>query len=42
MGVIRSTYLINPEGKIVYVWSPVKVKGHVDEVIAKLEELRNS
>jgi len=42
MGVIRSTYLINPEGKIVYVWSPVKVKGHVDEVITKLEELRNS
>lgn len=40
MGVIRTTYIINPEGKIAFVFSPVKVKDHVDEVIAKLNELR--
>jgi len=38
-GVVRSTYLINPEGKIVYIWPKVKVKGHVGEVKKKLKEL---
>ncbi len=36
MGVIRSTFLIGPDGKIVKVWSPVSVKGHVDEVLSAL------
>ena len=40
MGVVRSTYLINPEGKIEHVWSKVKVKGHVDAVKEKLIELQ--
>ena len=40
-GVVRSTYLINPEGKIEYVWSKVSVKGHVDDVLVKLKELQN-
>ncbi len=40
MGVVRSTYLINPEGKIEYVWPKVKVKGHVDAVKEKLTELQ--
>ena len=39
MGVVRSTYLINPQGKIEYVWPKVKVKGHVDVVKEKLTEL---
>jgi len=39
MGVVRSTFLINPAGKIVEVWEKVKVKGHVDEVLEKLKEL---
>lgn len=38
MGVVRSTYLINPEGKIEHAWSKVKVKGHVDAVKEKLIE----
>ncbi len=38
MGVIRSTFLISPDGKIVYVWSPVKVNGHADDVLAKVKE----
>ena len=40
MGVVRSTFLINPDGNIAYIWRNVKVDGHVDEVISKLEELK--
>ena len=40
MGVVRSTFIIDPEGKIAAVWPKVKVKGHVDEVKAKLAELQ--
>ncbi|MGH1457189.1 MAG: thioredoxin-dependent thiol peroxidase [Alphaproteobacteria bacterium] len=32
MGIVRSTFLINKDGKITNIWSPVKVKGHVDDV----------
>lgn len=35
-GVIRSTLLIDPAGTIVRVWSNVRVKGHVDEVLSEL------
>ncbi len=37
-GVIRSTFLINPEGNIKKVWNKVKVKGHVDDVICTLKD----
>jgi peroxiredoxin Q/BCP len=33
-GIIRSTFLFDAEGRVARVWSPVKVKGHVDEVLA--------
>lgn len=39
-GVVRSTYLINPDGKIEYIWPKVSVKGHVDKVLEKLKELK--
>ncbi|MDD2756414.1 MAG: peroxiredoxin [Methanothrix sp.] len=39
-GVIRTTFLIDPQGKIAYIWKKVAVKGHVDAVIKKLQELR--
>ncbi len=39
MGVVRSTYLIDPNGKIAAVWPKVRVKGHVEEVKNKLESL---
>lgn len=37
MGTIRSTFLIGESGKIEAVWSPVKVDGHVDKVLAVLK-----
>ncbi|WP_294952394.1 thioredoxin-dependent thiol peroxidase [Sulfurovum sp.] len=40
MGVVRSTFIIDPDGKIAAKWEKVKVKGHVDEVKVKLEELQ--
>jgi thioredoxin-dependent peroxiredoxin len=38
-GVIRSTVLINKEGNIAHIWSPVSVKGHVEAVLDKIKEL---
>ncbi|MEE9542902.1 MAG: peroxiredoxin, partial [Thermodesulfobacteriota bacterium] len=38
MGIIRSTFIIDEKGKLEKVWSKVKVKGHVDEVLAALKE----
>jgi len=40
MGVVRTTYLIDPDGTIAYVWPKVRVKGHVEAVREKLAELR--
>lgn len=39
MGIVRSTFLFDASGKVVKVWSPVKVKGHVDEVLEALEAI---
>jgi len=39
MGVERSTFLFNNEGKLVQEWRKVKVKGHVDEVLDAVRAL---
>ena len=41
MGVVRSTFIIDPEGNIAAVWDKVRVKGHVDAVKEKLVELQS-
>ena len=33
LGIVRSTFLIDPAGKIAKLWSPVAVKGHVEDVL---------
>jgi len=33
MGMIRSTYLLGEDGRILRIWPKVRVKGHVDEVL---------
>lgn len=38
-GIIRSTFLIDPKGKVARVWSKVKVDGHAEAVLAALTEL---
>ncbi len=37
LGTIRSTFLIDEKGKIEAVWSPVRVKGHVEKVLEALQ-----
>jgi thioredoxin-dependent peroxiredoxin len=39
MGIDRSTFLINAEGKLVQEWRKVKVKGHAEEVLAAAQAL---
>ncbi len=39
MGAERSTFLIDPQGKVARVWRKVKVPGHADEVLAAVKEL---
>ena len=34
MGVVRSTFLLNEQGVLLEEWRGVKVKGHVEEVLA--------
>ncbi|MEA1953448.1 MAG: thioredoxin-dependent thiol peroxidase [Campylobacterota bacterium] len=42
MGVVRSTFIIDPDGNIAAVWSKVRVKGHVEAVELKLKELQEA
>lgn len=39
-GIERSTFLIDPEGVVQYIWRKVKVKGHVEEVLETLQSLQ--
>lgn len=34
MGMERTTYLVDPDGRIAAIWRKVKVKGHAAEVLA--------
>ena len=37
--MIRSTFLIGPEGKLLRVWPRVKADGHGEEVLTAIKEL---
>lgn len=37
MGIVRTTYLIGPDGKITHIFPKVKVDGHSKEVLATLK-----
>ncbi|MDC4224138.1 MAG: thioredoxin-dependent thiol peroxidase [Candidatus Manganitrophus sp.] len=39
-GIERSTFLIDPDGKISHLFRKVKVDAHLDEVLSALEESR--
>jgi len=39
MGVERTTFLIDPDGKIARIWPKVKVAGHAEEVLAAARDL---
>jgi thioredoxin-dependent peroxiredoxin len=40
MGIIRSSFLIDPKGRIAKVWPRVKADGHAAEVLAALAEAK--
>ncbi len=39
-GVVRTTYLIDPEGRVANLWRSIKVKGRSEAIFEKLKELR--
>ena len=39
MGMERTTYLVDNNGKIAQIWNKVKVKGHADDVLAAAKAL---
>ena len=39
-GVVRSTFLIDPQGKVAHAWKKVSVKGHAEAVAEKLRETK--
>ncbi|MCX7097757.1 MAG: peroxiredoxin [Methylococcales bacterium] len=38
-GIERSTFLIDPQGKLIAEWRKVKVKNHIEELLAALTEV---
>jgi len=40
MGIVRTTYLIGPDGKVAKRWDNVKVDGHAEEVLTAVRELK--
>jgi peroxiredoxin Q/BCP len=39
MGIVRTTYLIGPDGKVARRWDNVKVDGHAEEVLETVQGL---
>ena len=39
LGLVRSTFLFDPEGNLVKEWRKVKVAGHAEEVLAAIQGL---
>ncbi|MDD2916561.1 MAG: peroxiredoxin [Candidatus Gracilibacteria bacterium] len=39
IGVIRSTFLLNPKGGIIKAWRNVKVNGHAEKVLREAKEI---
>lgn len=39
MGIVRTTFLIDGDGRIARIWPKVRVKGHADEVLAAVRAL---
>lgn len=37
-GIVRSTFLIDPSGRIAHLWDNLRVKGHVARVLTRLRE----
>jgi peroxiredoxin Q/BCP len=40
LGVVRTTFLIDPNGTIRNIWNKVKVPGHIENVLEKIKEIQ--
>lgn len=40
MGIVRSTFLIDEEGRLAREWRNVKLKGHIGEILRAIRELK--
>ncbi|MPM89176.1 Peroxiredoxin Bcp [bioreactor metagenome] len=40
VSAVRTTFLINPDGKISKVWDNVKAAGHAEKVLSELKTLK--
>jgi thioredoxin-dependent peroxiredoxin len=36
LGIVRSSFLIGPDGKLEHIWDNVRAKGHAGEVLAEV------
>ncbi len=42
MGIVRSTFLFDPQGTLINEWRKVKVKGHAQEVLETIQSYQNN
>ena len=42
MGIVRTTVIVDPDGKVAKVFPKVRVDGHVDKVLSAIAELRQA
>jgi thioredoxin-dependent peroxiredoxin len=42
MGIVRSSFLVDPDGRIAHVWLRVKADGHAAQVLAAIAEARTT
>ncbi|MGB3738163.1 MAG: peroxiredoxin [Pontixanthobacter sp.] len=41
-GMVRTTYLVDTDSRIAHVWNKVRVKGHVGDVLQKVQDIQSS
>jgi peroxiredoxin Q/BCP len=42
MGIVRTTFVIGPDGKIQHIFEKVKAEGHADEVLGYIKGLKTA
>jgi len=42
MGIQRSSFLVDPDGRVARAWPKVKADGHAAEVLEAIEEARTA
>jgi peroxiredoxin Q/BCP len=40
LGIERTTFLIDPQGRVAHIFPKVKAEGHAEEVLAELKKAR--